>query len=295
MKKRFSMGKRWVYLGLFLASLGFSQTKDWEELLAPANRGEYERMLTAYQNMDFGAMERSLSILFQKEPTNAVILFSYLVFAQMEGFGRESIQNGLAKNLSAYISKSIRTNMPLGDFLLSSIANPRDRLVSLIELESNLRYVNWFLRLEIIKEHVNRNRDYDAALDKLNDLIQRYPQYPILWYYRLLFYAKQKNWESFDREAKTTLKKFPKHPEILRICGQTARERKRLDEAISYYEKALQANPNWHADGALELITLYLDTQQQKKAASLLPRARKLYPWKQEFGILEQKMLFGLW
>lgn len=288
------MQKFLVIAGLIMFSVsGNAQSIEWERLLPSATRGDYIRLLDAFQRMDFSSCDEFLFRLFQKNSSHTVILFTYLVFAQNEGFGIESIENGLSKNLSSYIKKNVIADMPLGEFLLNYVTNPRDRLMFLIDLESQLKYVNWFIRLEIIKEHVNRNKDYVAAQDKLSDLLQRYPHYPILHYYRLLFALKQKNWESFDAFAQAALKKFSRHPEILRLCGVAALERRRPQEAISYYEKAFQAS-SWHADGVLELVQIYLEGGEKQKAFTLIQKAKKIFPWKREFGVLEQRLIFGL-
>ncbi|MCX7882456.1 MAG: tetratricopeptide repeat protein [Brevinematales bacterium] len=288
------MQKKVVYTLLMSFSLFFAQEVEWENLLESSARSEYSRFLKAYQEMDFSLAEKTLFRLFQKHPSNAVILLSYHFLSQEEGFGIESLEYGLNKNLSLYTKRVLSSSLPLQDFLSRYIENPKDRLVTLIEMESQLKYVNWVVRLEIIKEHVKRNKDYVAALDKLSDLIGRYPRFPLLHFYRLFFLYKQRNWEAFDSTATTALRLFPKHPEILRVCGMASLERKRLEEAIQYYERALQSSPTWHADGMLELCSLYRDTKNIAKAMSLLQKARKLYPWKRELGVLEQQLLFGL-
>ncbi len=286
------------YLLLFFTSLLFfsgvgAQETEWENLLDSSSRQEYTRFLKAYQEMDFISSEKILFRLFQKNPSNTMVLLTYHFLSQQEGFGVEALEYGLSRNLTLYTRRVLSSNLPLADFLCRYIENPKDRLATLIEMESQLKYVNWLVRLEIIKEHVNRNRDYTAALDKLSDLMARYPRFPILHYYRLFFLLKQRNWEAFDSALVSSLKLFPKHPEILRIAGMGSLERKRLDEAIRYYERALQANPSWHADGLLELCRLYVETKEYQKANSLVQKARKLYPWKRDLGVIEQQLLFG--
>ncbi|MFN4216778.1 MAG: tetratricopeptide repeat protein [Brevinematales bacterium] len=285
------------YVLVFFASLLFfseagAQETEWENLLESSSRSEYTRFLKAYQDMDFVSSEKILFRLLKKNPSNTVILFSYYFLSQQESFGVEAIDYGLAQNLNLYTRRILSSNLPLADFLSRYIENPKDRLITLIEMESQLKYVNWLVRLEIIKEHVARNRDYAAALDKLSDLIARYPGFPILHYYRLFFLLKQRDWEAFDSTLTRSLKILPKHPEILRIAGIGAMERKRLDEAIRYYERAIQANSLWHADGLLELCRLYMETKEFQKANALIQKARKLYPWKRELGVIEQQLLF---
>jgi len=278
------IGVSWSYAG----------EGEWETLLDPSVRSLYDRFLKAYQEMDYVGAERTLVQVFQKAPSNSVVLWSYLFLAQNEGFGVESLEYGLMRNLVLYVKGVLSPSLPYADFLSRYVDSPRDRLATLVEVESQLKYVNWLVRLEIIKEHVNRNKDYGAAMDKLDDLAMRYPRFPVVHYYRLLFLLKQKKWEEFDSLARVTLKSFPRHPEILRLCGMAARERGRLDEAIQYYERALQANASWHADGMRELCQLYLEARQGQKLRALLQKARRLYPWDTDLGILEQRVFFGL-
>ncbi len=281
---------------LFSVSFVFSQIgeSEWEALLDLSGRSEYTRFLQACQNMDFVLAEKTIARIFSKQPSNVVVLFSYLFVSQYEGFGIEPVEYGLYKNLLIYSKSVAQGKEGLSEALVRYVDNPRERLATLIEIESQLKYVNWLVRLEIIKEHVNRNKDYTAAMDKLSDLLTRYPRYPILHYYRLFFALKQRDWTAFDSYASSSLRLFPRHPEILRICAQAAFERKKTEEAIAFYERGFQANATWHADAFVELVKLYRDNKQTKKALEMAQKGRKLYPWKKELGILEQQLRFGL-
>ncbi|URA10824.1 tetratricopeptide repeat protein [Thermospira aquatica] len=284
----------WWFISISLVFSQMVEEKEWENLLNLAGKSEYTRFLQAYQNMDFVLAEKTIARIFAKQSSNIVVIFSYLFISQYEGFGIEALEYGLYNNLLLYSKSVAQGKDGLANDLLRYVDNPRERLATLIEIESQLKYVNWLVRLEIIKEHVNRNKDYNAAMDKLSDLLTRYPNYPILHYYRLFFTLKQKDWTSFDSYASSALKLFPRHPEILRICAQAALERKKLQEAIAFYERGFQINSSWHADAFVELIKLYRENKQNKKALEMAQKGKSLYPWKKELGILEQQTRFGL-
>lgn len=128
-----------------------------------------------------------------------------------------------------------------------------------------------------------RDGNLDRALDHLTTARSRFPDSASVHVQIALVHRMRKDWPAAEAAAQTGLERFPRHPDLLRLCGEALYRQGKHDAMLPVFRRLYQQQPQ-DVEAGITYGQALLAAGNQSEAAShfeaLLdrhPRSEKLY------------------